>query len=157
MAELQHREPEWIPSAPVHVDESRRIQASASDVWAIIADHERWPDWFTSIDVVKVTGASDAVGGRREVTISRSTVGEVFTAWTPERQFAFCVVRGPRLLAAMAESVTIDDADDTGCTVRYQQGVELARGFGWLSKPLAKKLRSELGKALDALAARAES
>jgi len=156
MATPMHREPEWIATAPIRVERSRRIDASAEAVWAIIADHEAWPDWFGALDSVRVTGEPAGVGGRRKVKSGAVTVSEVFTAWEPNVQFAFTAVSAPRVLRSLAESVDITDVDDTGCTVVYTQGIEPAKGFAWLLKYVSRRLSAELVKALDALAAKAE-
>ncbi len=71
--------------------------------------------------------------------------------WEPGRQFAFAVVRANRTLAGMAESVELR-TDGDGCVVTYRQGVEPARGFGWLWRLVLVRMRRDLTKALDRLA-----
>ena len=155
MAQLVERSPEWIGTAPVVVQNSRRIAASADAVWARIADHETWPEWFTDLSKVRVTTAASGVGGGREVSMPGITVREVFTAWEPPNHFAFTVVEGPRVLAAMAESITIEP-DGDGCTITYAQGIEPATGFGRVLKVMARRMNGQQRKALDRLAALVE-
>jgi hypothetical protein len=152
MSNLPRREPDWISTAPIVVTRSRRIDASADVVWARIADHETWSEWFTALKSVRVTGEPAAVDGRREVSMSGVTVGEVFTAWEPDSLFAFSVVQAPPILASMAESVALTAEGPSACTITYTQGIEPARGFGWLWRLIAKRMTSELTKALDRLA-----
>jgi len=152
MRTLTRREPDWIPTAPLVNTRSRRIDASPDVVWARIADHETWPEWFTALKSVRVTGAPAGTEGRREVSMGGLTIREVFTAWEPESLFAFSVDTGPRVLASMAESVSLV-ADGAGaCTITYTQGIEPARGFRWLLRIIVKRMNTELGKALDRLA-----
>jgi uncharacterized protein YndB with AHSA1/START domain len=159
MAALEHRPPSWIPPAPIVVHRSRRIAAPAAVVWRQIADHERWPEWFTALQRVRVTTGAEGVGGGREVKLAKPTsvtIGEVFTAWEPERTFAFTLVSAPRSLASMAEIIELDETDGA-TTISYTQGIEPSRGFGWFWKLSRHRLGRELDKALDALAVRVES
>ena len=156
MAQLPVRQPEWIATAPLVVQRERRVFAAPAAVWKHIADHETWPEWFVALKRVKVTGAAEGVGGQRVVSVPGATIGELFTAWDPNERFAFAVISGPRLLAALAESVVIEPNDD-GCTVTYTQGIEPARRFGWFWRLSSKRMSKLLGNALDALAARAEA
>lgn len=155
MADLPAHPPAWIDTAPITNRADRRIAAPASVVWARIADHESWPEWFTALSRVNVTGDPAGVGGGRTVSMPGLTVVEEFTVWEPERQFAFAVVGANRTIAGMAESVEIRD-DPDGCVVTYRQGVEPGSGFGWFWKLALPRLRKELTKALAQLAASVE-
>jgi hypothetical protein len=150
MGELPAHGPEWIDTAPLRNVVERRLAAPCEAVWARIADHETWPEWFTALDRVRVTGEPEGVGGRREATARGITMGEVFTAWEPGERFAFAIVRANRTLAGMAESVELRP-DGDGCVVTYRQGVEPASGFGWLWRLIMPRLRSETAKALERL------
>lgn len=150
MSALPVHQPDWIESAPLHNMHERRMAASPEQVWARIAEHETWPEWFTAIKAVRVTGEAAGVGGKREVSIPGTKMGEVFTVWEPNEQFAFAVVTANRTLAGMAESVALR-RDGDGCVVTYRQGIEPARGFGWLWKLILPRMRSELAKALEQL------
>ena len=150
MGELPVHGPTWIDTARLRNVVERRLAVDRDTVWARIADHETWPEWFTALDRVRITGEPAAVGGRREVTAGRITMGEVFTVWEPGEQFAFAVVRANRTLAGMAESVELR-SDGDGCVVLYRQGVEPARGFGWLWRLIMPRLRSETERALERL------
>lgn len=152
MAELPVHQPDWIDMAPLRNVCERHLAAPRDVVWERIADHATWPEWFTALTTVRVTGAPDAVGGTREVTMGRITVGEVFTAWEPGERFSFAVVRANRTLAGMAESVEVRD-DGSGCVVTYRQGIAPARGFGWLWRLILPRLRRETDRALERLEA----
>ena len=156
MSELPAHPPSWIDTAPLQNVGEQRIAASCDAVWARIADHETWPAWFTALKQVRVTGEAAGAGGRREVSMPGATLGEEFTVWEPGAHFAFAVVRANRTLAGMAESVELR-ADGDDCVVTYRQGIEPARGFGWLWKLILPRMRRELTKALDQLATLVEA
>jgi hypothetical protein len=147
--------PAWIETAPLRNVGERRVTAGCDAVWARLADHATWPEWFTALREVRATGAAAGVGGRREVAMTGLTVDEVFTVWEPGAHFAFAVVHANRTLAGMAESIELR-SDGDGCVLTYRQGIEPARGFGWLWKLIMPRMRRELTTALDQLAALAE-
>ncbi len=128
------------------------MPAGVDVVWERIADHPTWPQWFTALSEVRPGAIDHGLGGGRSVVVNRITIEEEFTAWEPGRHFAFSVVKAPRLLASLAESVELDALADGRCVVTYRQGIEPARGFGWFWRLSAMRMRRELNKALDALA-----
>lgn len=155
------RPPEWIDSAPSLVEQSIDIKASNNEVWVHIADHERWPEWFETLESVKVTGGGPnpgtGIGAQRTVTVRGSALDEEFTAWKPGEQFAFAVTASKvPVLAALAEEVRLL-AVDGGCRVSYRQGIEMRKGFGWLGRPVASQMSKQLGVALANLKLRCES
>jgi uncharacterized protein YndB with AHSA1/START domain len=163
MATHPEHPPEWIATAPVTIERSVDIAAAPAAVWAVIADHEGWPDWFGPLSKVEVTGAATGVGGQRRVTIGKAPpLDEVFTAWDENERFAFAVV-GSKLpfLGALAESVEIEpislDSGDDGSRVTYRQGFDLKYGLGWLAARGANRLGDHLSKALDSLETHVES
>ena len=155
MADLPVHPPSWIDGAPVRNVAERRIAAPPAAVWTHVADHERWPEWFTALSTVRATADSSSVGGGRSVSMPGVTVDEEVTVWEPERQFAFAVVGAPRGLAGMAESVELRP-DGDGCVVTYRQGIAPARGWGLVWRVLVRRMRHQLDDALDRLAERSE-
>ncbi|MFK7917477.1 MAG: SRPBCC family protein [Ilumatobacter sp.] len=149
MATHPVKQPEWIDSAPILVSETIDIAATPSDVWAHIADHASWPEWFEALDEVHPGATSTGVGGTRTVVTKPLSIDEVFTAWDEGEHFAFAIVGSKiPMLAAAAESVRLEATNDGGCRVTYRQGVEGRRGLGWLMKlawaPAAKGLPAAL-------------
>ena len=151
--------PEWIDAASVRVEESIDVAAPPATVWALIADHEHWPDWFTDLDRVEITGRPTGIGGTRRVTVKRLALDEEFTVWDENEHFAFAIVRTPFVmffLSTMAESVRVE-ATDGGCRVVYQQGLQAIRGFGWLLRLAWRNAPDQLRQALANLRALAEA
>ena len=158
MATLQRRSREWNDIAPVRIEAVRDIDASAADVFAVLADHEAWPQWFDALAEVEVTGARSGIGGQRRVKLKPSGVfNEEFYAWEEGREFGFSILESSLpLLAAANELITIDERAEGGVTVTYVQALEPKR---WAA-PLVKLGRGRLQRGLDdglaGLAARVE-
>ena len=151
MAKMVERDPDWIGRAPLHVSNTRRIDASPDAVWERIADHPGWTEWLTDLKRVEVTLGATGVGGGRVVSAPLVKISERFTAWDPGQRFAFTATDGPYPLLSLAEMVTIEP-DGDGCTVTYQQGLEGRRWFGLIAKLVARKLDSSTRAALGRLA-----
>ncbi len=149
--------PEWIDSAPIQVSKSIEIDAPPSQVWAHVADHEAWPEWFTDLDVVERIGTGEGVGSGRRVTVRRLKLDEEFPAWTPDEQFAFAVIASPfPFLGRLAEDVSLE-ATDAGTRVTYRQGVEGRRFVGGLMSLAWRQAPRQVERALGRLKQRVES
>lgn len=69
---------DWIEHAPVSFSGSAMTTASPMAVFAILADHERWPEWFPLIKRVAVHGpVREGVGVRRSATIPGVKIDEL--------------------------------------------------------------------------------
>jgi hypothetical protein len=141
-----------MSSAPARVEVSREMAVGAAAAFAVVADHARWPEWFSQLKRVEVTGAPTGVGGQRRVALSGVVVDEVFIAWEPDRLFAFTVTHASRPMAkSMVEAVQVEPLGPDRCRVTYTQAIEPP---GWM-KPLVpvmkRSMHSMLGKALAGL------
>lgn len=149
--------PEWIDAAPVRNEASIEIAAPPAAVWAHVADHERWPEWFTALDKVEVTSGATGVGGGRRVTARRLSLDEEFTAWDENEHFAFAVVESKLpFLAALAESVRLAPTE-SGTRLVYCQGLQGKRGFGRLIGLVGAQMDKQLAPALANLKRRVET
>lgn len=125
MKALTPRTLEWIDHAPVRVTRVQRIAAPSSRVWEVIADHERWPEWFPSVSRVEALDPAEGVGGRRRVHIGSLSVEEEFLAWDPDARFAFVVTHSSRPgIRSMVEDVRLVPDGDAATTVTYTQAIE---------------------------------
>lgn len=152
MSPLPVHPPEWIDTAPLVVHEHIEIRATPNEVWQVIADHERWTEWFTELDGVEVLDGRERVGGHRQVRAGGVVFTEEFTAWDPGRRFAFAVVRVPLLplLAGMAERVDLTESD-VGCRVDYWQGLQARRGLGGVLERVWRNAPDQVRRALEGL------
>ena len=56
MGTVAQKHLDWIERAPVSFSGSVTTTASPQAVFAILADHERWPDWFPLLKKQEVLG-----------------------------------------------------------------------------------------------------
>ena len=56
MTPITPRPLDWIDSAPVRASRSRRIAQPPAVVWAAIADHAGWSEWFPRLVAVTPGG-----------------------------------------------------------------------------------------------------
>lgn len=156
MATHQLQPPEWIDGAPITVTESIDISASPAQVWAHIAHHEAWPEWFAPIERVEPLGSPTGVGGGRRIIVRKRPIDEVFTAWDEDRHFAFAVTESKLpILLSLAESVRLEPTD-AGTRLTYRQGIEGRPGCGWLMRLAWKQPARQLAVALRELRRRIE-
>ena len=149
--------PDWIDQAPIRVEHAVDVAAAPAVVWPWIADHAGWPRWFTGASSVVVTGRGTRVGGRRQVRAGLLRFDEVFTAWSPDRHFAFAVTSSTLpILARMAESVRLDPAA-SGTRVTYRVGMQARRGLDRPLLAMAERLSGTLRTSLDRLTHQVES
>ncbi len=153
MPQLVPRSTEWMETAPVRVSESRTIEADAHAIFAVLADHEGWPDWFDGLTKVEVTGAATGVGATRRVRVKGlGSLDEEFIAWEPGRAFGFTVVAMDRpVFSSLTELVTLEPEGDA-VRVTYAQAFAprrwIAPVFGLLAK---RRIPKALAEALEGL------
>jgi uncharacterized protein YndB with AHSA1/START domain len=130
MHALVPRDLAWMESAPVVIETARILDASAEQVFEMIADHERWPRWFRGLRGVQVTGARAGVGGTRRVVAGGVWIDEEFIGWEDGRLFAFTMTAmSRRLVLSMAEAVQvlpIEPGPTERCVVTYTMAIEPA-------------------------------
>jgi uncharacterized protein YndB with AHSA1/START domain len=154
MGQLTRQPADWIHSAPFQASATREIDATPDEVFAALADHERWPEWFTSIIRVERFGdLHEGVGSNRRVFINtRVAVDEEFNVWEPGERWGFVVlsttVPG---LRSLSELVTIADLGDGRSSVTYKMGIEGKFPLSLLLKVATAPMEKNLGKALDNL------
>jgi uncharacterized protein YndB with AHSA1/START domain len=91
-ATIEQKDLDWTGRAPISFSGSATTTASPEAVFAILADHERWPEWFPVIKRTEVIGTlREGVGTRRVTTIPGGKVEERIIAWDPGQRWAFTV------------------------------------------------------------------
>lgn len=147
----------WTPEAPLTVTGRATSAASPERVFGILADHERWPEWFSGVKRVEVLGPAEGVGARRRVTIPGATVEERFIAWDVGERWSFTgTAAKPRFVRSLVEDCQLVPHGDTGTAITYTMHMDpapLFRPLLALSKP---RLTKNLDSAMAALARRAE-
>jgi hypothetical protein len=159
MAEITKQTLAWAETAPVRNEATARCSASSDAVWAVLVDQERWPEWFTTLKMVKVTSAEMGVGGTRTVSLPGLSVDEELIAWEPGRLFAFTGVScKPGMFKELVEQCVIEPLGDGGCQVTWKQSITPGNAvYGALLKAGRKPLHKSLTAGMTSLARRAEA
>lgn len=156
MRALTPRTIDWITSAPVSIEAHAESTASPEAVFAVLADHETWPEWFTAVKSVIVTGAASGVGARRRVVVPGLTVDEEFIAWEPGVRWSFTgLAAKPGVLRSLVEDCRLTPLDSGGTAISYAMYLDPPKALVPVMKLAAKQIRRNNTKAMEALAARA--
>jgi uncharacterized protein YndB with AHSA1/START domain len=154
MPQLTQQPPEWIHSAPFQASATRELTATPDEVFAALADHESWPEWFTTIIGVERFGdLHEGIGSNRRVFINkRLAADEEFNVWEPGARWGFVVLSATMPgLKSMVELVTIEDLGDGRSSVTYKMGIEGKFPLSLLLKGATGAMKKNLGNALDNL------
>ncbi len=156
MGALVPRPIEWIESAPIKIEGVAKSGASPAQVFAVLADHERWSEWFPSVRRVTVLGPAAGIGARRRVAIPGATVDEEFIAWEPGARWAFTgIAAQPPFTKSLIEDCRLTALDGGGTAISYTMYLDPPRALRPVVRASASLVRRNLNKALRALALRA--
>jgi uncharacterized protein YndB with AHSA1/START domain len=154
---VEPKDLDWIEQAPFSISGSATTTASPEAVFAVLADHERWPEWFPIITKTVVVGpAREGVGMLRQTSLPGGHLDEIFIAWDPGKQLAFtCTAIKPGISHALVDNCLIERVGDrTHVTyATYLDPVATVLPIMKLTKGL---LDEQLDKGMRALVARAE-
>jgi uncharacterized protein YndB with AHSA1/START domain len=147
----------WLDVASERCEASVEMVATPDRIWEVLADHESWPEWFTAVNTVTVTGASTGMGAERRVTLPGMVIDEEFVAWDEGERFAFTVVALSRpVFESLNERVTIEDLGDGLSRVTYVQAFEPKPWFRLPFKLIKPQFRRGLQWGLKGLTQRVE-
>ena len=136
--------PSSVPSAP------------PADVFAVLADHEHWPEWFPGIRRVTVLGPAEGVGARRRVGVGAFQVDEEFIAWEPGVRFAFTGVAATRRIArSLVEDCRLEPGPSGGTTITYSMYLDPLPLLRPLVKLASGRIAANNHRGLAALGERA--
>ncbi|WP_421121931.1 SRPBCC family protein [Aquihabitans daechungensis] len=143
----------FAETAPIIIESTAVVAATRSEVWAVICDHERWPEWFGSLTSVRsISTPASGVGSTREVKLSGGfTFQEEFIAWDEPELWAFTGTSGPGPFRSLVERVTLVELDPGRTEVTYRMAIEPRRGFGPVLKVARGGIAKNLAKALRQL------
>jgi uncharacterized protein YndB with AHSA1/START domain len=87
MPKLTPRETDFIDVAPIQLATVATVAATPEEVWAVIADNERWPERFEAAKACRTTSdVAGGVGSTRWIHVDLFKVTERFIAWDPPRR-----------------------------------------------------------------------
>jgi len=147
----------WIGSAPITLTGRSTSTASPDAVFAELADHERWPEWFVNVKKVEIIGPADGVGARRRVFIPNGAVEERFIAWEPGVRWAFTGTAGrPPIFRSLVEDCQLVAIGDQGGTaITYTMHIEPTTWARPLLAVIKRGMQKGLQTSMEQLALRA--
>ena len=158
MASLEQQSIDWIGRAAFSVTGRATTSASPEAIFAILADHERWPEWFPNVKKVEVLGPAEGVGARRRVHIPGAAVDEIFITWDEGKRWTFTGTDAkPRFVRALVEDCVLEPHGDGGTAMAYTMYFEPPRALKPLMKLVQGQLAKNIEKGMRALATRAEA
>ncbi|MEX2293574.1 MAG: SRPBCC family protein [Acidimicrobiales bacterium] len=158
MGALTPRTIDWITSAPISIEARAESTASPDAVFAVLADHERWPEWFPSVKRVTVLGEASGVGARRRVAVPGATVDEEFIVWEPGVRWTFTgIAARPGVLKALVEDCRLTPLASGGTAISYTMYLDPPKAMIPIVKLAARQIRRNNTRAMESLAARASS
>jgi uncharacterized protein YndB with AHSA1/START domain len=157
MGTVKPKDLDWIERASFSFSGSTTTTASPEAVFAILADHERWPEWFPVIKKTVVLGPTrEGVGIRRVTTLPGGKLEELFIAWDPGKRLAFtCTAISPGISHALVDDCHIERAGG-GTHITYTTYLDPVTPLLPIMKLMKGLLGGQLDKGMQALAARAE-
>lgn len=152
---LTERDADWASAAPVHHSQEAEVAGEPDAVFATLADHASWPQWFRGMTKVVVDGDGTGVGATRTVWLGPVRARERFVAWEPGQRFAFCLTEANAPgLRSMVEVLDLRPAGPGRTTVRYTVGAEAAAAPALLDPGLKVFARQIITTGLKGLAGR---
>lgn len=147
----------WIASAPITLTGRSTSTAAPAAVFAVLADHERWPEWFPNVKRVEVTGPAEGVGARRRVFIPGAVVEEEFIAWEPGARWAFTATAArPAVARSIIEDChLVPIGDGAGTAISYSMHIEPSAWARPLFAVIKVVMQRGLQRGMEELAARA--
>jgi uncharacterized protein YndB with AHSA1/START domain len=156
MGTLVPRSIDWVEAAPISIVASAESTATPDAVFAVLADHERWPEWFPGVRRVTVLGPAAGVGARRRVAVPGATVDEEFIVWEPGVRWSFTgIAASPRVTRSLVEDCRLAPLPAGGTSISYAMLLDPPPLLRPLVKLAAPRIRRNNQQALKNLAARA--
>lgn len=101
---------DYLDAAPFRFVNECELTATPDEVFAILADADAWPRWFSDFrSATWLTPEPRGVGARRHVVLKSLQAKEEFLAWEPGRRFAFFMLETTLpLTSSMAEDYALE-------------------------------------------------
>jgi carbon monoxide dehydrogenase subunit G len=158
MRELEKQTIDWIERAPASAHGRAVSSAPPEAVFAVLADHVRWSEWFPHVRKVEVMGAASGVGARRRVHIPGAVVEEEFIVWEPGVRWSFTGTGAkPGIARALVEDCQLTATPEGGTAISYGMHIAPAPLLAPFMRFGVRALTKNLTTAMERLAARAES
>lgn len=96
-----------------------RINRPADEVWALITDSSRWPEWFENLDSVEATESERTVNFSFGVSLAETIVSNDHTL----RRFQYAIKEGMPVEKHLGTVDVLEDGPDA-CRVIYSTDVD---------------------------------
>jgi uncharacterized protein YndB with AHSA1/START domain len=160
MAVMTRQPADWTDRAPLKIRAVREIRATPQEVWDVLCDHERWPEWFSALDKAEATGGT-GLGSTRTVWVAKKPIHEEFIVWDEPRSWGFSVVEAEGPLGLVTETlnerVDIQVLSDDRVRVTYLMALQPKPRTGLLFRVLKRQLTKTLRQSLAGLERRLEA
>ena len=143
MPSLTPRDPDFIKTASELIVTEVTVSATPEEVWAVLANNERWPEWFPAAKSCRTTSDQvEGVGSTRWIHFDLFKVNERFVGWDPPNRWAFTILDAnlPGIVSVVEEAVIVS-INDQQSRVTYTLGADLASYM----RPVVPVLRWRLG------------
>lgn len=149
MATINEQTTAWVDRAPVQIRRTARVAASPAAVFDVIADNERWPEWFPGFKQCAFeTGAPHGAGSIRALRQDQFKVREKILRWQPGEAWSMTVIEmNVPVIRSMAENVVLTQVG-VETNVDWHIGVEMAPWAKILRRPLVGNATKGLDTAL---------
>ena len=156
MKPITPRTLDWITEAPARAHGAATSTAPPAAVFAVLADHAGWVEWFPSLKRVEVLGPGSGIGARRRVKIPMVTVEEEFIAWDPGVRWSFTgTATAPRWTRSLVEDCRLTARSDGGTDIDYTMYFDPVGPVGWMMGRSTGRISATIQQAMQNLAARA--
>ncbi len=149
----------FVDRAPVRASATAIVEEVPERVWAVLADHRRWPEWFGSslVSCRPTSVAEEGVGSTRTVALlGGATVAERFIAWEKPSLWAFTATEiHPRAFTALVERADLVALPGGRTRITYTMAFAPAPALRPVVGLLRVGIERSLAGALRGLAARA--
>jgi len=137
---------DFVDRAGVVIKADVELAANPAQVWQVLNDTDRWPEWFDGMKTAAVTSPKwDGVGSTRSVRVGPLVVDEQMITWQPDQQWGFCATRMNALGWIAKRMVEIVDItpNGSGSTVVYTGALD---PLPWI-KPFSGLLKKQMTNA----------
>jgi uncharacterized protein YndB with AHSA1/START domain len=127
MAPLTPVDTSFIADAPFRLENELIVEATPADVWAVVIDTARWPEWFPDCNAARPTSDPAAgVGATRWVHMDLFKVNERIVAWEEPQRWGFTLLDANLPgIESVAEEIVITPVGDGRTRVTYRFGGKL--------------------------------
>lgn len=148
----------FIDRAPTVAEATIEVPASPEEIWPVLADHRRWPEWFGgALEHCEPTSAAESgVGSTRMIRLrGGALLTERFIAWDEPSVWAFTGIAGrPKVFEALVERIALEPLAPGRTQVTYTMAFRPSRLLRPVAPLVVRGIERSLGGALRGLANR---